>query len=260
MRSKASGAGASSTSQRPSRSRVGRAVPMPYRRAGERPRAAAGGRLRLQRHHLRRRAPARRALRRDLRRDRDRGLARALLRRVRRATPTPRSSSACCTATGRYDPAARRAAARPADRALPGAGRERRDRASGRRGVRARDRRRACRSPSRRAPRARRSRPCSWAPACRSLFDVIVAAEDVARGKPDPLGLPDRARRGSASTPPGRCLRGHPLRGRGGGRGGDAVRRRWATRSTADGSATPGAEAVVACLDWSIPTVRGLFA
>ena len=225
MRSKASAAGASSTSERPSRPRLGRAVPMPYRRAGERPRAAAGSRLRLQRHHLRRRAPARRALRRDLRRDRDRGLARALLRRVR----------------GLLRPRDRRA--RPATattattRPLP-SGCSRAGRRSTSNGLRAGEtvhaaaaacvREIAARVPVAVASGAARAEveAVLVGSGLRGLFDVIVAAEDVERGKPDPLAyatalgrLGDPGRRDAG-------VRGHPPRRRGGRRGGDAVPRR----------------------------------
>ena len=174
--------GASSTSQRPSRSRVGRAVPMPYRRAGERPRAAAGSRLRLQRHHLRRRAAARRALRPDLRRDRDRGHRGALLQRVRRLL-RPRDRRA---RSGRRRPARpRRRASGLLDRRtelyLARAG-DGRDRAPAGRGMRARDRRaRAGRGRLGRRP-ARRSRPCSRAAACAALFDVPSSRPTTSRG------------------------------------------------------------------------------
>ena len=200
-------------------------VPMPYRRAGERPRAAAGSRPRLQRHHLRRRASARRALHPDLRRDRDPSHRGALLQRVRRATPTPRSSSAFLPCAGRPDPPSRRACSTAAPSSTwPAPGRAR---PCIRRSQHACARSPSgCRSRSPPAPSARRSRPSSPAAACFSLMAIVVTADDVARGKPDPegylialdrLGIP-RCRRA--------VVRGHPLWRHGGGRRRDAVRRR----------------------------------
>jgi beta-phosphoglucomutase-like phosphatase (HAD superfamily) len=93
----------------------------------------------------------------------------------------------------------------------------------------------------------------------RGLFDVIVAAEDVERGKPDPLayatalgrlGIPAVGTLAFEDTHLGveaavaagmRCL------GVGDTVGGERLM-------------AAGAEAVVASLDWSIPAVRGLFA
>ena len=93
----------------------------------------------------------------------------------------------------------------------------------------------------------------------RGLFDVIVAAEDVERGKPDPLayatalgrlGIPADGTLAFEDTHLGveaavgagmRCL------GVGDTVGGERLM-------------AAGAEAVVASLDWSIPAVRGLFA
>ena len=93
----------------------------------------------------------------------------------------------------------------------------------------------------------------------RGLFDVIVAAEDVERGKPDPLayatalgrlGIPAGGTLAFEDTHLGveaavaagmRCL------GVGDTVGGERLM-------------AAGAEAVVASLDWSIPAVRGLFA
>ena len=258
MRSNASGAGASSTSQRPSRSRVGRAVPMPYRRAGERPRAAAGGRLRLQRHHLRRRASARRALHADLRRDRDRGHRGALLRRVRRVLrPGDRRARSARSRPSR--PRRRRRLARPPDRALPGP-----------RGGRARPcirRVAACvreiaeRVPVAVASGAVRAEVEAVLAGIRlaPLMAAVVTADDVAQWEARPGGLPDRARPARHPRLRRAVVRGHPLRRHGGGRRRDALRRRRDTVS-ADRLREAGAEAVVAGLDWSIPTVRGLFA
>ena len=238
---------------------VGRAVPMPYRRAGERPRAAAGSRLRLQRHHLRRRAPARRALRRDLRRDRDRGLARALLRRVRGLLRPRDRRARAARSHGRHDPAlaeqllARRTALY-LERAASGETVH-----AGRRGMRARDRRpragrrRVGRGRRRGGGRARRLRPAR--PLRRDRRGRGRRA-----GEARPAGATRRRSGGSASEPAGtlafedthlgveaavaagmRCVGV-----------GDHGRRRAAQAA--------GAEAVVASLDWSIPTVRGLFA
>jgi HAD superfamily hydrolase (TIGR01509 family) len=93
----------------------------------------------------------------------------------------------------------------------------------------------------------------------RGLFEVIVAAEDVERGKPDPLAYTMALARlgfapagtlafedthlgfAAAVTAGMRCVGV-----------GDTV--------DADRLRTAGAEVIVASLDWSIPTVRGLFA
>ena len=93
----------------------------------------------------------------------------------------------------------------------------------------------------------------------RGLFDVIVAAEDVERGKPDPLAYATALGRLGVPARRDAGVRGHPPRRRGGGRGGDAMRRR-GRHGRRRAAQAAGAEAVVASLDWSIPTVRGLFA
>ena len=93
----------------------------------------------------------------------------------------------------------------------------------------------------------------------RGLFEVIVAAEDVERGKPDPLAYTlALARLGSASAGALAFEDTHLGVAAAVAAGmrcvgvGDTV--------DADRLRTAGAEAVVASLDWSIPTVRGLFA
>ena len=119
-------------------------------------------------------------------RDRDRGPERALLRRVRRATPTPRSSSASCRRRPLRPAVAEGLLDRRTELYLDRAGtgetvhppvvacvREIADARAGRGRLR--------RRPGGGRGRARGQRPAR-------LLAAIVAAEDVERGKPDPEG------------------------------------------------------------------------
>ena len=182
----------------------------------------------------------------------------ALLQRVRRLL-RPRDRRARSGRRRPTRPRRRAGLARPPHRALPRPRRDGRDRAPAGRGMRARDRRaRAGGGRLRRRPRGGRGRARGQRPARRSSA-AVVTADDVARGKPDPEGyliaLERLGVRGAdalsfedthfgvmAAVAAGmRCV----------GVG--------ATVS-ADRLLDAGAEAVVAGLDWSIPTVRGLFA
>jgi beta-phosphoglucomutase len=93
----------------------------------------------------------------------------------------------------------------------------------------------------------------------RSLFDVIVAAEDVERGKPDPLAYTTAL--GRLGVDPAGTLAFEDTH-LGAAAAVAAGMRCIAVGGTVDGGRlrAAGAEAVVASLDWSIPTVRGLFA
>jgi beta-phosphoglucomutase len=93
----------------------------------------------------------------------------------------------------------------------------------------------------------------------RGLFDVIVAAEDVERGKPDPLAYAMALAR--MGIPPEGTLAFEDTH-LGVAAAVAAGMRCVAVGDTVDGERLrdAGAEAVVAALDWSIPDVRGFFA
>ena len=243
--------------ERPSRSRVGRAVPMPYRRAGERPRAAAAvvfdfnGTISDDEPLLAE-------------------LCTLIFGEIGIEVTEERYFSEFA---GYSDPEI-------VERVLAGAGRPDPAVAQGlldrrtelylaRAGTGETVHRRsphacarspsACRSRSPPAPSAQRSRPCWRAAAC----SAHGGRRHGRRRRPRearPGGLPDRARAGSASAVPTRCRSRTPTSaswrrsppGCGASASGATV--------SADRLLDAGAEAVVAGLDWSIPTVRGLFA
>jgi beta-phosphoglucomutase len=93
----------------------------------------------------------------------------------------------------------------------------------------------------------------------RGIFDVIVAAEDVERGKPDPLAYTTAL--GRLGVDPAGTLAFEDTH-LGVAAAVAAGMRCVAVGDTVDSKRlrAAGAEAVVASLDWSIPTVRGLFA
>jgi HAD superfamily hydrolase (TIGR01509 family) len=93
----------------------------------------------------------------------------------------------------------------------------------------------------------------------RGIFDVIVTAEDVERGKPDPLAYTTALRRLGVAADGTLAFEDTHL---GVAAAVSAGMRCVAVGDTVDGERlrAAGAEAVVASLDWSIPTVRGLFA
>jgi HAD superfamily hydrolase (TIGR01509 family) len=93
----------------------------------------------------------------------------------------------------------------------------------------------------------------------RGLFDVIVAAEDVERGKPDPLSYTTALARLGIAPAGTLAFEDTHL---GVAAAVAAGMRCVAVGDTVDGDRlrAAGAESVVASLDWSIPAVRGLFA
>lgn len=93
----------------------------------------------------------------------------------------------------------------------------------------------------------------------RGLFDVIVAAEDVERGKPDPLAYTTAL--GRLGVEPAGTLAFEDTHL--GVEAAVAAGMRCVGVGTTVGGErlqAAGAESIVASLDWSIPTVRGLFA